>query len=713
MLRESRFRIPIGRGLDSRFRGNDKSSMKLFVALAFIFILQTSSLIPVARAQNVSIGTAAANNSALLHLESTTKGLLIPRMTTTQMNAIASPATGDLVYNTTGNNFFYYNGTIWTAIIGSGWSITGDAGTSASTNFLGTTDSVDLVQKTNTHERMRVYGGGNVGLTNTLNKAASLIFYEPSSLGTEFSAFKAGLQDSTIHYILPPADGTDGQALDDSLGTLGWKTLESVGGGFGDTLWARGSASYELYSLGINNGKQGKYSIVSTENCSSNADAASVFGDSNSSSAKYGCVTGGADNSVAGQGGSVVRGGGWNSAGSQNTMVVGGRYNQTSGQNAVILGGDSNNVSGNSSVIINGADNSFSSVDNLAFGYNIGSTGHTLTGSNQLVFYPPTSPGIRTGIQNTSPVEAMDVGGNVQFSLALKPNGATGTNPNILLSAGSGSPPTWSTAPALPTTNWNLLGGNNGTSPPTNYIGTADSVAFVIRTFAVERARIRASNGFVGIGTSSPTHQLHVISSSTSDETAAVFGVASVGSNSSQSVGVWGRADNTSTSNTGSIAVLATGNGSGSAGSTNVAFQMNQGEFAMGRTTKSPSVGSTTEAANSGSLYSQEGPSGVIDVGLSTLTAAVPTAGVYIDLGTLTINNEYINSSSIIVANVIAKNNSGGGGNPKNSVYRVDVESRSAGSCVVRLGMIPFVTDIKYKPNDDIKIGYVVINPGK
>ena len=39
------------------------------------------------------------------------------------------------------------------------WSTTGNAGTSSSTNFLGTLDTQDLVMKTNNTERLRVYSG--------------------------------------------------------------------------------------------------------------------------------------------------------------------------------------------------------------------------------------------------------------------------------------------------------------------------------------------------------------------------------------------------------------------------------------------------------------------------------------------------------------------------------------------------------------------------
>ena len=51
--------------------------------------------------------------SAALEVESTTKGFLPPRGTNTQMNAIASPATGLVFYDTTNNKLCVYNATSW------------------------------------------------------------------------------------------------------------------------------------------------------------------------------------------------------------------------------------------------------------------------------------------------------------------------------------------------------------------------------------------------------------------------------------------------------------------------------------------------------------------------------------------------------------------------------------------------------------------------
>jgi hypothetical protein len=64
----------------------------------------------------IANGTLQVNASAQVEIQSTTKGFLPPRMTTTQKNAIASPATGLMVYDTTLNLMALYNGTTWTTL---------------------------------------------------------------------------------------------------------------------------------------------------------------------------------------------------------------------------------------------------------------------------------------------------------------------------------------------------------------------------------------------------------------------------------------------------------------------------------------------------------------------------------------------------------------------------------------------------------------------
>lgn len=106
------------------------------------------------KAQNAALNTDGSlpDNSSMLDIKSTTKGILIPRMTQVQRNAIATPATGLLVYQTDlTKGFYYYDGSAWVFIGNStaGWSTTGNTGTTPGTNFIGTTDAKDLKIKVN------------------------------------------------------------------------------------------------------------------------------------------------------------------------------------------------------------------------------------------------------------------------------------------------------------------------------------------------------------------------------------------------------------------------------------------------------------------------------------------------------------------------------------------------------------------------------------
>jgi hypothetical protein len=67
----------------------------------------------IASGGQVGIGTSTPNANAALELSSTTRGFLPPRMTTTQKNAIALPAAGLQIYDTTLNRPCFYDGTTW------------------------------------------------------------------------------------------------------------------------------------------------------------------------------------------------------------------------------------------------------------------------------------------------------------------------------------------------------------------------------------------------------------------------------------------------------------------------------------------------------------------------------------------------------------------------------------------------------------------------
>src|SRR5689334_7023310 len=97
--------------------------------------------------QNIAINTdgSKANPNAIVDIKSTTKGLLIPRMTTSQ-RVLIPQTNGMLVYDLNTKSFWFSNGQVWQNMVAStttsdAWLLTGNAGTVDSTNFIGTTDN--------------------------------------------------------------------------------------------------------------------------------------------------------------------------------------------------------------------------------------------------------------------------------------------------------------------------------------------------------------------------------------------------------------------------------------------------------------------------------------------------------------------------------------------------------------------------------------------
>jgi hypothetical protein len=83
-----------------------KKSFKLVIIVSSMVLMS----MPI-YGQNVGIGanTFTPDNSALLELQSTNSGLLLPRMTKSQRDAISSPATSLIIYQTDNTPGFYYN----------------------------------------------------------------------------------------------------------------------------------------------------------------------------------------------------------------------------------------------------------------------------------------------------------------------------------------------------------------------------------------------------------------------------------------------------------------------------------------------------------------------------------------------------------------------------------------------------------------------------
>lgn len=208
------------------------------------------------KAQNVGINTTGAipDGSSMLDVVSNDKGVLIPRLAltaTNNNNPVTLPATSLLVYNTATSGagstavtpgFYYWDGSLWVRIedastITDDWHLTGNAGTNASTNFIGTTDAVDFVVRTTNAERARVTAGGNVGIDVTAPDARLEVNFNS---GNDFAAVKAeGRYGPTLGYL-----GVQGKTDFDGVTTADW-----IGNEIGVVGISTGTSSTDNYGV--------------------------------------------------------------------------------------------------------------------------------------------------------------------------------------------------------------------------------------------------------------------------------------------------------------------------------------------------------------------------------------------------------------------------------------------------------------------------------
>jgi hypothetical protein len=228
-----------------------KIKIRLFIILGFI--LTFPSLYSYAQ---VSINTDGSlpDNSAMLDVKSTVKGVLLPRMTLVQRNAITSPAAGLTIFQTDNTPGIYFNSgssgsPIWVmAGSGSFWSLGGNTGTTVGTNFLGTTDARPLMFKVN-------------------NQKAGYIDYAlPFNAGFGYqtlNSITSGIDNTAIgNYALPV--NTTGY----SNTANGYATLFNNTTGYQNTANGQGALYYN--TVGSNNIATGFGALVSNTTGNSN-----------------------------------------------------------------------------------------------------------------------------------------------------------------------------------------------------------------------------------------------------------------------------------------------------------------------------------------------------------------------------------------------------------------------------------------------------------
>ena len=163
-------------------------------------------------------GNFNAVSSSIFEIRSITKGLLGPRMTSAERDAIATPATGLQLYNTTGNTIDYYNGTSWSALASGNIYTTDGALTGNRTVTMGGSS----LQFTGSDFVSRVFSTGRLSI-NRATSPLGIFHIQKSANSTEGHIFLSTPFPSTTPTSIV-FQNNDFGSTGIGTGTFSWNT---------------------------------------------------------------------------------------------------------------------------------------------------------------------------------------------------------------------------------------------------------------------------------------------------------------------------------------------------------------------------------------------------------------------------------------------------------------------------------------------------------
>lgn len=177
----------------------------LFVLISFQYL----------SAQSVGIGTSTPNASAQLEIASTTKGLLLPRMTTTQRTAIAGPVAGLMVFDTDFKEYYQHDGSTWRKLLNSSfWN-------SSSTRswIYNTTDSIGIGTTSPDH-KLHVQNG-NIYMHDSRTDLNPHVIFEIAGSNLDEGGLQFNRSGDTLAAINYVEDGSFANYLRFGVGGAG------------------------------------------------------------------------------------------------------------------------------------------------------------------------------------------------------------------------------------------------------------------------------------------------------------------------------------------------------------------------------------------------------------------------------------------------------------------------------------------------------------
>jgi len=285
-----------------------KTLLRSLATFTFFFFLQSAVTAQV----GINTDDSDPDSSAMLDIKSTDKGMLIPRMTSDQREAISTPANGLLVYDTDNYSFYYYDGSEWLSL-------------SAQNPVFEYAAATDVVRLNDESTADFVFGSAGLG-DSGFSEGDQRFFFDKSK-----AAFRAG--DVNVDQW------DDGNVGDFSV-AFGKNTIASGKGAFG---------------VGRNSIAAGDYSFALGDAAQANQNFSVAIG-----------------NTAVSSGLSALAVGTFASATGMNATALGTNANAT--QPGAIAFGFGTNAQATGAVAL-GYQTSADSVGAVAFGFNTNSSG--------------------------------------------------------------------------------------------------------------------------------------------------------------------------------------------------------------------------------------------------------------------------------------------------------------------------------------------------
>jgi len=234
-------------------QSNSLNRLSLLLLLSFLFLAITSSF------AQIGIGTTTPDASTVLDVVATDKGLLIPRVsltnvTTTMLDGTTTAATGLLIYNTNaaviggdGVGYYSFNGTIWEKLITSSTPI--------NTNAFSTTANVTSNAPGNYANDDFLFGAPQLDFNGNLDHYKRMFFEKSKGAFRAGSAWGTSWDDSNVGNLSTVlGSGT-------ASGTLSFAATGGIASGGRSVAFGIGSTapSYLEYVIG-------RYNTIYTPN---------------------------------------------------------------------------------------------------------------------------------------------------------------------------------------------------------------------------------------------------------------------------------------------------------------------------------------------------------------------------------------------------------------------------------------------------------------